>query len=180
MTMSARAGMLYETPRVPQRRPLEPVARVIITRAGERMMATELSRLRQQLEVDFPDRLREARAFGEVDENDDYLQIKEEEMVLAARIRQLQSALSSAKVIEPSKGDAGVVTLGSRVEVEDRASGEARTHRLTGGFEPLGPDDVSASSPIGRALLGRAVGEEVAVELPSGSERTLKVTAVGG
>jgi transcription elongation factor GreA len=176
--MAARAGILYETPRVPQRRPLEPVARAIITRDGESMMAAELARLRHELEVDFPERLRDARGFGEIDENDDYLQTKEEEAVLASRIQRLQLLLDSARVVEVGERDAGTVRIGSVVGVEDVASGEAREHRLAGGFEPLGPDDVSASSPIGRALFGRAIGETMAVVLPDGRERTLKITGV--
>lgn len=176
--MAARAGTLYETPRVPQRRPLEPVARVIITREGERQMSATLSRLRHQLEVDFPARLREARAFGEIDENDDYLQIKEEEAVLAARVERLQALLNSSTVVNGRYRAPGTVTIGSVVELEDLASGKRREHHVTGGYEPQGPNDVSANSPVGQALLGRVIGDEVAVQLSDGRERTLKISAV--
>jgi transcription elongation factor GreA len=176
--MAARAGVLYETPRTPQRRPLEPVARAIISRDGKRMIGAELSRLRHQLEVEFPERLRDARDFGEIDENDDYLQIKEEEAVLASRIERLQLLLDSATVVDRPARGAGPVTIGSVVEVEDVASGKIREHRLAGDYERLGANDVSASSPIGRALFGRATGERVAVTLPDGRDRVLKITAV--
>jgi transcription elongation factor GreA len=177
--MAARAGILYETPRTPQRRPLEPVARAIITHDGERMMGAELARLRHELEVDFPERLREARDFGEIDENDDYLQVKEEEAVVALRIQRLRLLLDSASVVEGHDCAADAVTIGSLVEVEDVTSGEVRAHRLTGDYQPHGPDDISASSPIGRALFGRATGQEVSVALPDGRERTLKITGIG-
>ena len=160
-----------------QRRPLEPVAQAIITREGERLIGAELSRLRHQLEVEFPERLRNARAFGDIGENDDYLQIKEEEAVVASRIERLQLLLDSATVVD-GNGPAGAVTIGNMVEVEDVVSGNVREHRLTGGYERLGPDDVSASSPIGRALSGRTVGEEATVQLPDGRERTLRITGV--
>lgn len=75
-------------------------------------------------------------------------------------------------------GPAGAVTIGNIVEVEDVTSGNVRQHRLTGGYERLGPDDVSASSPIGRALSGRTIGEEATVQLPDGRERTLRITGV--
>jgi transcription elongation factor GreA len=176
--MAARAGILYETPRTPQRRPLEPVARAIITIDGKRMLGAELSRLRHQLEVEFPERLRDARDFGEIDENDDYLQIKEEEAVLASRIERLQLLLDSATVVDRPARGTRAVSIGSVVQVEDVASGEIREHRLAGGYERLGVNEVSANSPIGRALFGRAIGERVAVALPDGRQRTLKITAV--
>jgi transcription elongation GreA/GreB family factor len=158
-------------------RPLEPVAQAMITREGERLIGAELSRLRRQLEVEFPERLRNARAFGDIGENDDYLQIKEEEAVVASRIERLQLLLDSATVAD-GKGQAGAVAIGSLVEVEDVASGEVRVHRLTGGYERLGRDDVSASSPIGRALSGCVIGDEATVELPDGRQRTLRITGV--
>ena len=85
--------------------------------------------------------------------------------------------MDSATVVD-ADGPAGMVTIGSIVEVEDIASGDVREHRLTGGYERLGPDDVSASSPIGSALSGRTIGEEATVELPNGRERTLRITGV--
>ncbi len=141
------------------------------------MIDAQLSRLRHQLEVEFPERLRNARAFGDIGENDDYLQIKEEEAVLASRIERLQLLVDSATVVDAG-GPADVVTIGNIVEVEDVASGDVREHRLTGGYERLDPNDVSASSPIGRALTGRVIGEEATVELPNGRERTLRITDV--
>lgn len=178
MSMAARAGILYETPRLSQRRPLEPVARAIITREGERLIEDALSRLRHQLEIEIPARLREARAFGEIGENDDYLQTKEEEAVLASRIDRLQALLDSASVVDRRYSPPGTVTIGSRVEVEDLASGQVREHLLTGGYQGRGPDQVSANSPVGQALLGRVRGEEVRIALPNSNERRLKITAV--
>jgi transcription elongation factor GreA len=175
MTMSTPR----ETPDTPHARP-EPTTRAIISRDGERALSAALSRLRHQLQVEFVERLREARSFGESSENDDYLQIKEEEGVLASRIERLESLLASATVFDGSAG-AGAsanVTIGSIVDVEDTASGEIRAHRLTGGYEPHQPNDISAISPIGRALLGRAPGDEVNVALPNGRQRALKINAV--
>jgi transcription elongation factor GreA len=174
--MVARAAIHDSSP-ASQRRPLEPVAQAIITREGQRLIGAQLSRLRHQLEVEFPERLRAARAFGDIGENDDYLQIKEEEAVIASRIERLQLLVDSATVVDAG-GPAGVVTIGNIVEVEDVASGDVREHRLTGGYERLDPDDVSASSPIGRALSGRVIGEQAKVELPNGRERTLRITDV--
>ncbi|MGH2957104.1 MAG: GreA/GreB family elongation factor [Solirubrobacterales bacterium] len=150
----------------------------IITRDGQRALRAELSRLRRQLESDFAARLVEARTFGDSAENDDYLQIKEEETVVTSRILQLEAVLHSATVVEEPKRADGMVAIGTIAKVEDLASGQVREHRLVGGYEPLDRDDVSANSPIGRALLGRAAGEEVTVTLPNDTERTLRIAAV--
>jgi transcription elongation factor GreA len=149
--------------------------RRIISEDGERDLRAQLARLRQQLEVEFPARLHEAREFGDVGENDDYLQIKEEEAVLAARIYQLEALLGSATTTEPPRRR-GVVSIGSVVELQDLGSGVLRDHRLTGGFENAG--DISANSPIGRALLGHKRGDEVTVELPGGRAAAFRITAV--
>lgn len=141
-------------------------------------MRAELARLRQRLDGEFTDRLREARGFGASHENDEYLQIKEEEAVLAARMRQLESLLDSAKVVDEGSAGSGVVAIGSRVEVKNARSGAVRKHRITGGFEPVEPGDVSANSPVGQALLSRSVGEAVEVELPSGRTAKLEIVAV--
>ena len=157
----------------------QPVPRVILTRAGERLMQAELDQLRQRLAGEFTERLREARDSGGSHENDEYLQIKEEEAVVASRIRQLEGLLQSAEVVddEASSRD-GTVTLGALVEVKDTDSGAVRRHRITGSFEPVESGDVSANSPVGEALMGRVPGDTVEVELPNGRTARLEVMSV--
>lgn len=176
MSMAARTGMLYEPRRTPRSAPVSAV-QAIITRDRERALREELSRLRRELEVEYATRLEEARSFGDSSENDDYLQIKEEEAVTASRILRLEAVLHGAEVAEPT-GANGRIGLGTTAEVEDIASGEVREHRLVGGYEPLDRGDVSANSPIGRALLGRSAGDEVLAVLPNGTERGLRIAAV--
>ena len=154
-----------------------PVPRVILTREGEQAMRAELDRLRQQLDGEFTERLREARGFGASHENDEYLQIKEEEAVVASRMRQLESLLNTAEIVDEGSASR-VVAIGSLAEVKNLQSGAVRKHRITGGFEPVEPGDVSANSPVGQALLGRSPGERVEVELPNGRTVAFEVVAV--
>ena len=170
--MAARTGTVHGS-----RQP-GPAARALITREGERALREELVRLRQQLAVDFPERLREALSFGEAHKNDDYLQAKEEEAVVASRLRQLDAVLAAAEVVETVQTADGQVTVGSTVQLEDLASGRTSEHLLTGTHEGLTPTDISASSPIGRALLGGEAGDEVRVDLPSGRSVDLRVVSV--
>lgn len=157
----------------------QPVPRVILTRDGERLMQAELAELRRRLGGEFTARLREARDAGGSHENDEYLQIKEEEAVVASRIRQLEGLLQTAEIVddEASESD-GSVTLGALVEVKDTDSGAVRKHRITGSFEPVETGDVSANSPVGEALMGRLPGETVEVELPNGRTPRLEVISV--
>ncbi len=154
------------------------MARALITREGERSLRDEVARLRQQLGMEFPERLREALSFGEAQKNDDYLQAKEEEAVVASRLRQLEAVLAAAEIVEAARTTDGRVTVGSTVQVEDLASGRTSEHLLTGTHEGLAPTDISANSPIGRALLGGKVGEEVSVDLPSGRSVDLRINGV--
>ena len=153
--------------------------RAIITRDRERDILQETARLRHQLDVEFARRLREAREFGEIGNNDDYLQIKEEEAVVASRLHRLRSLLQSATVRDESSDPAGPITLGSSVEVTDLATGTRRSHRITGGYEPLRAGDVSINSPYGQALLGQTENDEVTITLPNGAVVHVKIDKVG-
>jgi transcription elongation factor GreA len=148
----------------------------IITREGARALQARVQRLRHQLDVEFADRLNEARGFGEIGGNDEYLQALEEQAVLASRLSRLQKLLDSATVVEPARNEAAAV--GAAVEVADLSSGTVREHRLVGDYESPEADAVSASSPIGRALIGHLPGDEIEVELPRGRTQQLRVLTV--
>ena len=154
-----------------------PRAPALLTREGERALRATLQRLRHQLSVEFAARLNQARTFGEIAGNDDYLQTLEEEAVLRSRIARLEGLLDSATVASDSPR-AGAAAIGTTVQVEDLASGAVQEHRLMGDYEQLCADDVSASSPVGRALTTRSPGDEIEVELPNGRSRSLRILAV--
>jgi transcription elongation factor GreA len=178
MSGAARAAILYGPERPGPRRSGASVRQApIITRSRERAMRAELERLRDELDVDFAARLREARAFGEVSNNDDYLQIKEEKEVLSARIASLEAALSSATVVAQETDDSAAVAIGVAVKVKDLDSGAVDEYVLIGDFDPPAPSAASAGSPVGRALLGRVAGDEVEVELPAGRRRRLQIVS---
>jgi transcription elongation factor GreA len=154
----------------------KPADRTLLTKAGAEALAQELARLRHQLDVEFATRLSETRAFGELGNNDDYLQIKEEEAVVAARARRLETVLASAQIVDRSDQAEDTVGIGSLVEIEDLRAGTVRELTLTGGFE-AGVGTISANSPVGHALLGKRPGDELAVKLPGGRSVRLRVIA---
>jgi transcription elongation factor GreA len=170
--------MLYGPKRPePNRASARPSPRSTLTRDGERALRAELERLRHQLNVEFASRFREARAFGDVTNNDDYLQIKEEKEVLAAKVARLEAVLSSATVVAEDEPDTATVAIGVAVKVEDLGSGAVDEYLLIGDFEPPSPAAASAGSPIGRALIGHPVGDDVEVELPDGRKRRLRIVS---
>jgi transcription elongation factor GreA len=149
----------------------------VITREGARALQARVQRLRHQLDVEFANRLNEARGFGEIGGNDDYLQTLEERAVLTSRLSRLQQLLDSATVVEQPAGREAAA-VGTTVEVEDLSSGAIREHRLVGDYESRDADAVSASSPIGRALIGQLPGDDVEVQLPRGRTQQLRVLTV--
>lgn len=143
----------------------------IITREGERVLRAELGRVRRELEGDMADRLRKARAFGAPAGNDDYLQIQEEEIILAARAARLDELLERTRVIDSGSLD-GRAAVGTIVEVKDTDGGELMVQELVGGHEAPRVNAASAASPVGQALIGRKTGEIVVVHLPKRGEST--------
>lgn len=138
---------------------------ILLTREGERELRAKLAALREVIDVELPRRLRSAREFGDATGNDDYLQILEE----------LAEVLAAARIVEGGAGSANVVAVGSTVTI--RTAGRMVSRRLVGAYEAAG-DAVSASSPIGRAVLGRSPGDRVLVELPNGAEQEIEIVAV--
>ena len=149
----------------------------IITRDGERALRAELGRVRRELEGDMAQRLREARAFGAPAGNDEYLQIQEEEIILAVRATRLEELLERAEVVDSGTLD-GRAAVGTIVEVKDTETGEVVERELVGGHEPPRVDAATAASPVGQALIGREAGEIGLVQLPEGRSQRLEILTV--
>lgn len=105
----------------------------------------------------------------------DGLTSHEERIVAEARIATLEEILPAAWVVEPGEVEPGVVTIGTAVELRDVDSDQTEHYRVVGKHEPLRPGELSAASAVGRALVGRRVGQKVTVALPSGRSRRLEV-----
>jgi len=152
----------------------------LFTAEGERALRDRLAALEREHQEDFVARLREARAFGDPSANDDLLQIREEQAVLASRIGRLREQLDRATVVPDDEAFDGRVGIGTRVEVEDLDSG-ARTELLItdGQAQPM-RDAVSAGSPIGQALIDTGPGATATIDLPDGRTRRLRILAVHG
>ena len=137
----------------------------------------ELDRLRAVRAENLPDRMRRARGFVAADTAEEIAQIQSDRAVIDARIARLDDLLRRAIVL--SDGPAGgAAVLGSTVEVEYERTGRRVSFQLNGIASGGDVRSVSARSPVGRALLGRRVGDVVSVELPSGRVESLQIVAI--
>ncbi|MGA2929386.1 MAG: transcription elongation factor GreA [Solirubrobacteraceae bacterium] len=150
---------------------------VILTPEGLVNLKAELDHLSTTRRREVAARIKEAREFGDISENAEYDDAKNEQAMLEARIAQLEDKLRSATVIDASDLGTDVVRVGTTVEVQDGA-GKATTYMIVGSAEadPL-EMKLSNESPVGKALLGRRSGEEVVFSTPKG-ERRLTITKI--
>ncbi len=148
------------------------MSEILITPEGYERLKRELEELKTVKRREIVERIKAARALGDLSENFDYQDAKRQQAFLEGRIRDLETVLSRAKVV-PRPDNAGeVVHLGSKVTLLDLDTNKERTITVVGSFEadPL-QDLISVLSPLGEAVLGKAVGEEVVVNTPKGIVR---------
>jgi transcription elongation factor GreA len=141
-------------------------------------LRSELERLRRTTRDQLEQRLREARPYGVGSNNDEYHAVREEQMVLEARLAALEETIARAVVIEVDSTAPDVAVIGSTVTIEDVESGSQRRYRLASAHQERGPDLISAASPMGQALLGARTGNVLTVELPSGRSRRIRLVSV--
>ncbi|MFA4917925.1 MAG: transcription elongation factor GreA [Thermodesulfovibrionales bacterium] len=142
--------------------------RLPITPAGYLKLQEELDRL---LKVERPKNIKnisEARAHGDLSENAEYHAAKEQQSFLEGRIQDLKTKLALADVIDPAKISQNKIAFGAKVKVMDLDTDEKKTFRL------VGPDEadvksgrISISSPVGKALLNKEIGDIVNVKAPA-------------
>jgi transcription elongation factor GreA len=140
------------------------------------------SRLKYLLEVrraEVAERLRQAlEEGGDLSENAEYEDAKNEQAFVEGEILRLETILSSAQVIEESKGKKDHVILGARITIVEKGTTDSEVYYLVGSAE-ANPQEgkISLESPLGKALLGKKVGESVKVDAPAG-ELTFKIKSI--
>jgi len=139
-----------------------------LTPEGLKKLEEELEYLKTVRRAEVAERLHNAMAEGEVEENPEYEDAKNEQAFVEGRILELEAILANAVVIE-NKGPANEVRLGSRVTIVDLETGDKEQYLIVGSAEadPLN-GRISHESPVGRALLGHKVNDVVVVQAPQG------------
>ena len=150
---------------------------VPISRAGYDRLLEELNQLKNKDLPEVTKAIGVAREFGDISENAEFHAAKERQGIIMAKIADLNAKLAEARVIEPEKPD-GRVIFGCTVTVYDLDQDKEFRYRIVGPFES-NPDraELSFSSPIGRALIGKEEGDEVKVKTPKGV-RELEIVSI--
>jgi len=139
-------------------------------------LASEAALLQHELNVTLPNEIRRAVEMGDLRENSEYKAALERQQLVQARLGQLHERLSKLSSIDVAQIPSDKVGLGSRVVVQDQQTKALETfHLVFGDSVEFEEGHVSMSSPIGRALVGRGVGETVILKLPA-MTRKLKIT----
>ena len=143
-----------------------------MTAAQKRQLESELAQLEGPRRTEVVEAIKTARSFGDLSENFEYHAAKNEQGLLEHRIRSIRDRLNRALLVEEEPAASGEVGVGSTVEIEDD-----KGERMTVEISSVG--GVSPHSPLGRALLGAKLDDEVVVDAPRGSWRA-RVIAIGG
>ena len=143
---------------------------VILTPEGFERLKQEIAYLSNEKRREVADRIRVAREFGDIAENAEYDDAKNEQAMLEARIAKLEEQLVAARVIQKKEITADVVSIGSTVRLKDMDANETVEYHIVGSAEANPAErKLSNESPVGKAILGRKKGEVVQVEAPRGS-----------
>ncbi|ABR50597.1 transcription elongation factor GreA [Alkaliphilus metalliredigens QYMF] len=152
---------------------------VLLTAQGLKKIEDDLEQLKTVRRREVAGRIKQAIAFGDLSENSEYDEAKNEQAQVEERIAKLENMLRKARVIDESEISSDVVSIGTTVEVKDLEYDEIVEYTIVGSAE-ADPYElrISNESPVGRTLLGRKVGEVVDIQIPDGvtQYKVLKIT----
>jgi transcription elongation factor GreA len=143
---------------------------VILTPEGHKKLKQEIEYLSNEKRREVAERIKTAREFGDIAENAEYDDAKNEQALLEHRIAQLEERLRNARVITKKEISKDVVSIGSRVKLRDVDAKETIEYRIVGSAEanPM-ENKLSNESPVGKAIIGKKKGETVEVTAPRGT-----------
>jgi transcription elongation factor GreA len=152
---------------------------LMLTPQGLEELKAKIEHLATERRREVADRIRDAREFGDISENSEYDDAKNEQMMLEKQIADLEEKLRSATVIDEEHVPTDVVSVGSIVHVKDQKSDKSQKFKIVGSAE-ADPSNgrLSNESPVGKALLGHKRGEIISVPVPRGPARKLKITKI--
>jgi len=153
--------------------------RTPMTLRGAESLRAELKRLKSEVRPAIIKAIAEARGHGDLSENAEYHAAREQQGFIEGRIKEMEHKLASADVIDPTRlPNTGKVVFGASVELEDQADGAHVVYQVVGEDEAdIRAGRISVTSPIARALVGKAEGEVVDVAAPGGT-RSYEIVAV--
>ena len=152
--------------------------KVVVTASGLKALEDELEMLKTVRRKEVSEKIRVARGYGDLSENSEYDEAKNEQGLVEARIAEIESMLKNVKVIDESNIATDRVNVGNRVKVYDETFEEEIEYTIVGSSEANPMEfKISDESPIGKALIGATIGEVVKAETPGG-ENVMKVVEI--
>ena len=143
---------------------------IVLTREGLEKIEKELAFLKSVKRKEIAGRIKQAISYGDITDNSEYEDAKNEQAFVEGRIATLEKLLRHARILEKTDEGNGFVTLGSTVQIKDLELDQEYTYTVVGTAEADPSNSkISNESPVGKAILGLSVGDEVEVKVPAGS-----------
>ena len=154
--------------------------KVVVTASGLKALEEELEMLKTVRRSEISEKIRVARGYGDLSENSEYDEAKNEQAIVEARIADLEVMLKNVVILDESEIVKDVVSLGSNVKVYDEEFDEELEYVIVGSTEAdLDLGKISDESPVGKALMGKKVGEVAEAILPTGDTAKFRVISIG-
>jgi transcription elongation factor GreA len=151
----------------------------LLTPEGLEELKAKIKHLQTDRRREVAERIKEAREFGDIAENSEYDDAKNEQAMLEKQIADLEEKLRNARVIDRKDIDTDIVGVGVAVHVKDQKTDKSVKYQLVGSAEADPRENkLSNESPVGKALLGHKRGDIVTVPVPRGPARKLKITKI--
>lgn len=143
---------------------------IVLTEDGYKKLEEELAYLKGPKKMEVAERIKVAREFGDISENSEYDEAKNEQALLEAKILEIENTLRLAKVVDEDEVSIRKVGVGVVVKVHDFEFDEDIEYSIVGAAEvDMAKNRISNESPVGKALIGKKKGDEVDVETPGGA-----------
>ena len=142
----------------------------IITDEGLRRLEEELEDLKTVKRKEIAEKLKVALSFGDLSENSEYDEAKNEQAIIEGRIAEIENQLKNVRVLDESELNTEVVHVGSKIRIRETGTTQEETYKIVGSTEadPIN-GRISDESPVGKSMLGHSVGDVVEVLIPSGA-----------
>jgi len=142
---------------------------VMLTEAGLKKLEEKLEKLKSVRRIEVAERIKQAIDFGDISENSEYEDAKNEQAFIEGEILTLEKMLRNSQIIEDDKSNKGIVALGNTVVIKDLEFNEDQVYTIVGSAE-ADPKElkISNESPVGQAIIGKKIGDTIEVHVPAG------------
>ena len=141
----------------------------VLTKKGKQDLEAQLEYLKTVKRAEISEQIKIARSFGDLSENAEYTEARNEQSRIEGKIQTLESTLRMATIVDDDEVNLEKVSIGTKVRLLDKEMDEEETYQIFGSMEAdVANNIISNESPVGQALLGHSVGDEVSVEVPGG------------